>query len=143
MVTREATNSVEIVATERVPDHLPSAGDVRLAISVQSQGFVGVGSGWVEAPRLREFIAQLRELEAQRKGSAEMESISPVQFWLRMLATDRAGHVTLAGRLARGEQNVEFSFGFCPSLLPGVVAAFDAIAEGRTGPGCAADRPRD
>jgi len=32
MVIREATNSAEVVATERVPDHLPSAGDVRLLL---------------------------------------------------------------------------------------------------------------
>jgi hypothetical protein len=143
MVIREASNSVEVAATERVPDHLPSAGDVRLGISVRSGWFPGVGAAWVEAPRLREFIDRLRALEARRSGRAEVESISPGQFWLRIDVTDRAGHLASAGRLARGEQVLEFGFKVCLSWLPQVVAAFEAIAEGCAKPVAAADRPRE
>jgi hypothetical protein len=143
MVIREGNDSIEIRPTEQVPDHLPSAGDVRLAIAVRSQGLAGEGWAWIEAPRLRLFIEHLRQLEAQRKGSAEVESISPGQFRLRVYATDRVGHVAIAGRLARGEQALEFGFGFCPSLLPRVVAGFDAIAEGRAEQVPSVDQPRE
>src|SRR5262249_42563853 len=134
VLIREDSDSLEVVVTDRVPAHLPSAGDVRLTVAVRAQGFTGEGWAWVEAPRLQHFIGQLRELEARRNDSAELESISPGQFRLRVFSTDRAGHLAIAGRLARGEQVLEFSFGFCPSLLPGVVAAFVAIAEGRAEP---------
>jgi hypothetical protein len=95
MVIREASNSVGVVATERVPDHPPSAGDVRLGISVRSEGFAGVGAVWVETPRLREFIDRLRALETRRSGRAEVQSISPGQFRLRIgsrSATGMRGH---------------------------------------------------
>jgi hypothetical protein len=131
MMIQDGNHSIEIVPSERVPDHLPSAKDIRLAIAVRSQGFAGEGWAWVEASRLRQFIEHLRELEIRRSGSAEVESISPGQFWLRLFATDRAGHMAVAGRLAHAEQALEFRFRFCPSLLPGLVAAFSEIDEGR------------
>jgi hypothetical protein len=132
MVIREGSDRVEVVATDRVPDHLPTPGDTQLAIAVQSRGFAAEGSTWVEAPRLEAFVGQLRELEARRQGSAELESISPGEFWLRVFATDRAGHVAVAGRLSQRRQALEFEFPFCPSVLPSIVAGFAAIAE--TGP---------
>jgi hypothetical protein len=130
MVIRDGNHSLEIVCTEPVADHLPSEGTVRLAVTVPSGGFGGEGWAWVEASRLRQFVQCLRELEAGRAGSAEVESISAGQFRLRAFAADRAGHMTVAGRIARREQALEFAFVFCPSLLPGVVAAFHAIAKG-------------
>ncbi len=129
MLIREGSDNLEIVATERVPEHLPSAGDTRLAITVTSRGFTGAGAAWVEAPVLRAFVGQLREVEACRQGGAEVASISPGEFALRVFATDRAGHMAVAGRLARAGQALEFEFPFCPSLLPGVVAGFAAMAE--------------
>ncbi len=129
MVIREGSDTIEIVATERVPEHLPSAGDTRLAITVQSRGFAGEGWAWVAAPVLLAFVDQLRQVEAHRQGGAEVVSISPGEFALRVVATDRAGHMAVAGRLARAGQALEFEFPFCPSLLPGVVAGFAAMAE--------------
>jgi hypothetical protein len=131
MVIREGGDWLEVVATDRVPDHLPTPGDTRLSVAIESQGFAGRGSTWVEASRLAAFVAELRELEASRRGAAEVESISPGEFRLRVWATDRAGHVALAGRLSHGGQALEFGFAFCPSELPGLVAGFEAITLGR------------
>jgi hypothetical protein len=132
VVIREGGDSIEVIATDRVPVHLPSAGDTRLAVTVQSRGFTGAVAAWVEAPVLRAFVRQLRELEARRQGSAELASMSPGEFLLRVFACDRVGHMAVTGRLARAGQALEFEFAFCPSLLPGVVAEFAAIAEART-----------
>ncbi len=129
VVIREGSDTIEIVATERVPEHLPGAGDTRLAVTVKSSGFVGAGTAWIEAPVLLVFLGQLRQLETRRQGRAEVASMSPGEFALRVFATDRAGHMAIAGRLARAGQSLEFEFPFCPSLLPEVVAGLAAIAE--------------
>lgn len=131
MIIRERSDYIEIVATERVPKPLPCAGDTRLAVSVQVQGFIGGGSAWVNATRLEAFVARLRELEAHRQGDAEIESLSPGQFWLQFSATDQTGHMVLAGRLSCGQQTLEFGFEFCPTLLPAIVQGFAAILDGR------------
>jgi len=110
VVIREGGDSLELVGTDRVPAHLPGAGDTRLAIRVQSRGFVGQGSAWVEAPVLRAFVGQLRQLDARRQGRAELVSMSPGEFGLRVYATDRAGHLAVAGRLTGAGQALEFEF---------------------------------
>jgi hypothetical protein len=127
---RQGNDRIELIATDRVADHLPTSGDVELTVMVQSQGFVGDGCHWVEAPHLRRFVEQLRELDSRRNGSAEIESISPGEFQLRILAKDLAGHVAAAGRVSRSNQALEFSFEFSASHLPRIVAAFSAMADG-------------
>ncbi len=128
-IIREGGDSIEVVAIDRVPDHLPRAGDTRLAVTVQSRGFAGEGSAWVDASVLLAFVGQLRQVEARRQGRAELASLSRGEFALRVFATDRAGHMAVAGRLTRAGQALEFEFPFCPSRLPGVVAGFAAMAE--------------
>jgi hypothetical protein len=149
MVIREGTDSIEIVAAERVPDRLPTPGDTRLEIAVHSQGFSGHGSVWVEADRLRAFAARLRELDAHRQGAAELESLSPGELRLRVEVVDRRGHVAVLGSLACeryvGENGpyrhaVEFGFEFDPTALPAVRSGFEAIAEGHAERAVAADR---
>ncbi len=129
MVIRDGGDSLEVVATDQVPAHLPGAGDTQLAVTVQSRGFGGKGSAWVEAPVLLAFVDQLRQLDADRQGRAELASMSPGEFMLRVFTTDRAGHLAVAGRLTGAGQALEFEFLFCPSRLPGMVAGFAALAE--------------
>ncbi|MGL5078828.1 MAG: hypothetical protein ACRDBG_23775, partial [Waterburya sp.] len=84
MLICEGDNFLEMIATERVPDHLPTPGDTHFEIRVRSSGFAGQGWMWVEFQSLKRFIEQLRELENQRQGKAEISSMSPGQFWLRI-----------------------------------------------------------
>jgi hypothetical protein len=128
VVIREGDDRLEIRLTDRVPGHLPGAGDVRLAVAVESRGFTGAGVAWADAPQLRAFVGQLRELEVRRRGAAELGSMPPGEFALRVFTTDSSGHVAVAGRLARSGQAIEFEFPFCPSLLPGIVSDFADIA---------------
>ena len=140
MLIREGNNVVEILATDRVADHLPTPGDTRLAITVSSNGFSGQGSAWVEAECLAEFLQQLRALEETRQGAAELESMSPDELRLRIWSVDRRGHLAVGGRVsrwARGydgsdsyRQLVEFGFEFDPTLLPDAVVSFQSILEG-------------
>lgn len=140
MLICEGDNSVEIVAIDRVSDHLPTPGDTQFEIKIQSFGFAGQGWAWVSAACLAAFVEQLRTLELERQGCAEIESISPRQFWLRIWAIDRLGHTALTGRLTGRLQkyetqltfahSLEFGFQFSPDLLPRIVRDFEAIASG-------------
>jgi hypothetical protein len=129
VLIREGLNFIELVPIDRVPDGLPTAGDVQLSVTVQSQGFTGSGSAWIEARKLRAFVSQLRELETSRRGTAEIESMSPGQFRLRLFSTDSLGHMALAGRISRGEHALDFRFEFDPGLLPEIAQRFEVITE--------------
>lgn len=129
MLINDGNDRLEIIAIECVPETLPTPGDTRFSVDVTSGGFTGSGWAWIDAECLRAFVADLRALEISRNGAAEVESMSPGQFRLRIWATDRAGHVALAGSLSRAKQSLEFSFSFCPTLLPGLVSEFAAIVK--------------
>lgn len=129
MLIREGENSIEIAVTERAPAHLPSFGDAKLVIEVRSHGFTGAGGAWIDVGQMRMFLGQLRELENRRQGSADLESMSPGQFRLRLFAVDRAGHMAVNGRLSRTGQELGFSFEFGPDLLPEIVAEFGIMCE--------------
>jgi hypothetical protein len=140
MLIHERNNFVEIFATDRVEDE-QTPGDTRLVITFSSHGFRGQGSAWVEARCLAEFVQQLRVLEVKRQGAAELESMSPGALRVCIWSVDRRGHVAVSGRVSRSVPGydgsdsyrhlVEFGFEFDPTLLPGVVAGFQAILEGR------------
>ncbi|HEY9631347.1 MAG TPA: hypothetical protein V6C84_28995 [Coleofasciculaceae cyanobacterium] len=130
MLIRERDNFLEMTATERVPDHLHTPGDTRFEIRVESFGFAGQGWIWVDLQNLKSFIDHLRELENQRQGEAELSSMSPDQFWLRIFSTDSLGHMALVGQLSRFKHELKFGFSFDPSVLPSIVKDFQAIASG-------------
>jgi hypothetical protein len=140
MEIRERHNCVTIEPLDRVPANLPSAGDVELSVEVASEQFGGHGFAWVSAPALAAFLVQLRELEARRQGEATVEGLSPWEFRLRIWSVDRRGHMAVGGMVTKlihkGDGSpyrhaVEFGFDFDPTLLPRVLAGFQAIAEGR------------
>ena len=139
MEIREGHNCVTIEPVDRLPADLQSAGDVELSVEVASEQFSGHGFTWIAAPALAAFLNQLRDLEAKRRGEATIEGLSPGEFRLRVWSVDRRGHVAVGGlvtkRIHKGEGSscrhaVEFGFEFEPTLLPKVLAAFQAIAEG-------------
>lgn len=139
MEIREGHNCVTIEPVDRVPANLPSAGDVELSVAVASEQFSGRGFAWVAAPAMAAFLTQLRDLEAKRQGEATIEGLSPGEFRLRLWSVDRRGHMAVSGlvtkRVHKGEgspyrQAVEFGFEFDPTLLPKVLAGFQAIDEG-------------
>ena len=66
--------------------------------------------------------------------------MSPDEFALHIAAIDPLGHMAVRGKLAkhtlgrkRGHfrHSLEFGFEFDPSMLAGIVAAWQAIADGK------------
>jgi hypothetical protein len=140
MLIRAEDNFLEILVAERIPDNLPTAGDIQVKISVQSFGFSAQGLTWIDCLSLQNFVEQLRQLENKRHGSAELSSISPHEFWMKICSTDSLGHVAIFGRLSQSEQGLrynhllEFGFSFDPSLLPSLVKNFEVIENGTEKP---------
>lgn len=127
MIISEGASRLEMIASERVPDHLPTPGDTRFSIAVSAEAYSGTGSAWIDAEQLAAFVAALRSLESTRIGSAEVESMSPGEFRLRISATDGYGHMEVSGHVSRSGQSLDFRFAFCPSALPRIVSELTAV----------------
>jgi hypothetical protein len=124
---REGANWLEVSAIDRVPAHLPTPGDMKFVVTVEAEGFRGRGSTWVVAECLTTFVQQLRKLEQVRRGEAELVSMSPDEFRLRVCFYDGAGHTMVEGRIGSLRQALEFRFSFCPSQLSAMVSEFAAL----------------
>ena len=128
MTIRNGANAIELIVLERIPDDLPTPGDVRLRVRVEVEGFAGFSDrAWIEKAVLHRFVEGVQELERTRKGEATLESMSPGEFALQLRSVDRAGHLAATGQLKRvtygaevHEQRLHFGF----DLDSGTVSAF-------------------
>jgi hypothetical protein len=137
MVIFDAEGSLEIVPLETVPASVQGAGDMRFEITANSGGFSGKNSKvWVARPDLDGWIAQLRWVAADRKGAAELRSMSPGDFLLIVRVADSAGHIAIEGHLSRtllGARRahrhniIEFRIDFDPTRLPELLAQFETM----------------
>jgi hypothetical protein len=139
MLIREDDNFFEMIATERITTPKDTQFEIGVSFEIRVQSFGFAGQCWtsIDALSLRSFDEQLRKLENQRQGKAEVSSMSPREFWLKICSIDSLGHMALFGRLCRFEVGLryehllEFGFSFDPSVLPSIVKNFEAIASGR------------
>ena len=140
MRVQDRNDFVEVEVEERATS-VWDAGDTRFAVRVRVSSLFSVFTGeslcWVDLPSLDTFARQLRVLEELRQGSAVLESMSPGELRLEILATDRAGHMAAVGQIGwwlgigSGEpywSAVAFRVPFCPTQLPALVREFSALA---------------
>lgn len=86
------TDFVEILALERAPQGIPSAGNVRISVQVTLGEFNGkYESVWLEEPCLRDFVQQLAMVEETRRGSVTLRSASPDEFLLTIRSQGMLG----------------------------------------------------
>lgn len=139
MLTRDHDCFVEVLLVKRTPPNQCGAGDLHLRVRVAFSTFRGDNEEvWVAARDFQDFLSALQSLEAQRRGSATLLSVSPGELEMEVHSTDRAGHMAVSGQLGRwcyagGEGlswcQIPFHFDFCPSLLPELLADFRSMAE--------------
>ena len=121
---------LEIDLASQETDDLPSRGDAYMTIRVSSAGFAGHNDLWVLASSLRSFCRALIALEADRRGEAVLESISPDELRLIVRSVDSRGHTAVEGctgyhvqqENSRPWHSVHFGFEFEPSQLLKAVA---------------------
>ena len=87
---------------------------------------------FLEGEEFDGFLKDLRLVERDRKGEATLSTEDPRQFQLKVAVIDKAGHVTISGRLAsyegaEGKAVLEFAFPFDPSALAGVLQDFERL----------------
>ena len=127
---------LELEEIERVPDHLPTPGDVRVRATVTLQDFAGSYDGiWLSHSDLSNFVKQLRTVVQTRKGTAKLEAMSPGEFTMEVRSVDAAGHFEASVRVGRQQYSgrtyrpamVTGGFEIEPDQLPLVLAAFESL----------------
>jgi len=106
---------------------VPYGDGVPVDIAVESAGFSGRAFTWIWPDSFDRFLDQLGRLEVLRQGAAEVEGMSGADFWLRIYATDRAGHLAAQGRIgSQGAHQHSLTFGFDldPGTLPWILGQF-------------------
>ncbi len=77
----DSNNSLQIEIRERVTEHRQDAGDVRIGVTVLSNGFSGKYDDiWLDHHELVEFVGDFERMERERRGSARLCSMSPGEF---------------------------------------------------------------
>jgi len=123
---------IELIEVERVPEHLPTSGDVKVKVTVQIQEFRGTYENvWLGSIELRIFLKELIKLNEKRKGKVKLNALSPEDFWFEIYSIDNVGGFEVQVQLKRhfysGSAN-------CPTLLSGGFfldpSQFDSIIKG-------------
>jgi hypothetical protein len=83
-------------------DHTAAGyGDAQLSLTVQSSGFAGNGSCWVEGAALRRFSQAMHALNTKMRGAAELQSISKGELALGIQQISARGVFAVEGQLGR------------------------------------------
>ena len=102
MRLEDSASSLVLEVRERLPEGIQGAGDTRFAVAVRAGDFEGRNENvWIGAGDLDRFAADLEHLHRERTGSAELESLSPDEFHLAVLAVGSAGRIAAEGHLSR------------------------------------------
>jgi len=123
---------LEIAVAELGPRGTPGDGDVLLNVTANVRNYSGADQSWVVAAAWEGFLAELRALEARRRGRATLIGASPDDLTIEFFATDSAGHMAVSGRLgwtrSDGHRSeLRFGFDFEPDRLPQVLRELEAI----------------
>lgn len=84
---------------------------------------------WIDANEQRRFLEELRHLERERRGTAQVAAMSPNEFELVIRVVDATGHISIEGLIGTlrpfGSRYhhllFKFSFALDPTDLPKLV----------------------
>ncbi len=141
MILKDDEGELEITVHEVEPPTSMRSGDFWATVRISTLGFGGTNDHvWIAADEFQRFVEGVRVLERERHGQAELGSMSPEDFALRIKVRDRAGHVTASGWVGRASYGrtrepvrvrVGFSFDIDPTRLPDIVVEFESLVHAR------------
>ena len=109
---------------------------VFVRVAIAGHGFTGSNPEVAfERAELARFIANLEIVERDRRGTANLTSMSPNEFSLTIAIIDRLGHVLLTCELMRyvyatdstSPHRVAVSFALDQTTLPGMLSDFKEL----------------
>ena len=116
-----SSSSLQLKLLEILPDNLPTPGDREIGVYVASLGFTGTSNIWLDQLSIQQFLLDLANLEKLRDGTAQIRSISPNEFSLRVGFYDGFKHISFDGYLSERfnglENRVAFSIRPDTSML--------------------------
>ena len=116
--SREDFLHIEVL--ERVARHRQGAGDLRVGVELSSNGFSGkYDEVWLQHQDIVEFVASFERLEAERRGLAQLRSMSPDELRIEFRPSDSLGHFEVEAQLARTV------YGTAPQKASRVVGVFE------------------
>ena len=130
-------NRLELVFLGIVTSRSPDAGDLQIAAAARCGDFSGrTESAWVQAEVWVRFLESLRRLERERQGVADVASMSPTEFALRLGVVDRAGHLAAEGHVGTyahvagqlREVRLTYAFEIDAGQLASLVRDFEVFA---------------
>jgi len=141
MVLRDDDGELEIVVHEVEPPTSMRPGDFRATVRVSTLGFAGINAHvWIAADDFQRFVEAVRVLERDRRGEAQLRSMSPDDLALSIRVRDRAGHVTASGWLGRMwysstrelvAARIGFNVDIDPTALPAIAAELASLVVAR------------
>ena len=130
MIIKSDSCFLELRLLEIIPDLLPTPGDARFAVKAKTYEFSGANTIWIARRVIDAFLENLIVLERYRKGQAELKSMSPEEFSLRVFFFDKAGPVAIQGCLRKyNVGRVEFMLTPDTSQLNQLFADFRILLE--------------
>ena len=90
---------IEVEVSFENDPSIPSYGDAQLSIRVQSHGYIGSTTVWVEREQLQLFSEAIFRLENSLQGEAVLSSISPGELRLKLFTVSPCGHIALEGSI--------------------------------------------
>lgn len=112
------SSSLEIAFQEFGRDQRSEPTEVKLAVRVESFGFVGSNDRiWVFRSAFSDFASAIQILVRDRRGEAVLDGMSPDVMRVRVSSIDGAGHIGVDGFLGQvafdyGQERVESRIGF-------------------------------
>lgn len=109
---------LQVEATVEEDSSNQSYGNARLTLRVQSQGYSGEATAWVEREQLVRFGDELTQLNESLQGEAVLVSMGPGELNLKLRSVTSRGHVALEGSIGRyvhGDHSIYWhsvAFGF-------------------------------
>lgn len=122
------TRLIELFKTESVTEHYPSH-KIRISLRTENINANFDEYIWISEESVDQFLNALQVLDKERKGIAELHSMSPGEFKLVFAPVDVLGHLSVSLDFKKVDRvhddyfyHVHVKFQIDPTSLPGVIS---------------------
>lgn len=129
------TRKIELTKIEAIQQYLPS---YQFEIKLETENIRAkiVNFTWISEEEIDNFLVELDRLDRERKGLAELNSLSPGEFSLIFKAIDKLGHIAVSLNFSEQDKtandysyNLGIEFQTDPTILQQVIADIKRLKE--------------